>query len=849
VLFLALALSLSAQEKAPAPVDFEREIRPLLSDTCYTCHGPDGSKRKAKLRLDSREGAFAAREGTRTIVPGKPDESELYRRLVAADEEDRMPPKKSQRPLSAAQIQRVRRWIEEGAPWSAHWSFVAPKAPALPETKNRAWRRNPIDDFVLARLEKEGIAPSPEADRATLLRRVSLDLTGIPPSTEELDAFLSDPAADAYERAVDRLLASPRYGERMAVRWLDAARYADTSGYQNDGPRDMWRWRDWVLAAFNANMPFDRFTVEQLAGDLLPAATVDQRIATGFNRNHRGNSEGGIIPEEYQVEYVVDRVDTTATVWLGLTAGCARCHDHKYDPITQEEFYRLFAYFNNIPEHGRAIKVGNSPPFVQAPTEAQLRQRRALDADLEEARRLVESLQPALARAQAEWEKTLKPDAFLRWTVSDGLAARFDLDGDASGLKVSGAAPEFIAGRVDGAARFDGRGHFEAPLVGKFGFFDKFSLAAWVRDGSGTILSRMDEAGREAGYHVNLEHGRVQVNLVMRWLDDAIRVETERALDPGWHHVAVTYDGSRAAAGVAVYVDGRPERLKVHLDFLNQTFATEHPFRIGAGRDPFRGEIDDVRVYGRRLSPEEVTWIATARFHRSDRRPSGRAAHAGPGGQGDGVLPRSGRARARPRGPSEPGLADPPQAGVRGKPADRDGHGGADDAPSDSRAPPRGVQPARQARRPRRPRRAASAGRRRAAQPSGARPLARRSRQPPDGARRREPLVADVLRLGHRPHGRGLWSPGRAAQPPGTARLAGRGLRPRRLGRQALPEDRRHERDLTGSRPGSRRACWSGTPTIACSRAAPASGCPPKSSATRRWRPAGCWWSRWAGRR
>jgi hypothetical protein len=611
VLFLALSLSLSAQEKPSAPVDFEREIRPLLSDTCYTCHGPDGSKRKSKLRLDTREGAFAARERVRTIVPGKPDESELYRRLVTADEDDRMPPRKTQRSLSAAQVQRIRRWIEEGAPWSAHWSFVAPKAPAFPETKNRSWRRNPIDDFVLARLEKEGLAPSPEAERATLLRRVSLDLTGIPPTTEELDRFLSDPAADAYERAVDRLLASPRYGERMAIRWLDAARYADTSGYQNDGPRDMWRWRDWVLAAFNANMPFDRFTVEQLAGDLLPGATVDQRIATGFNRNHRGNSEGGIIPEEYQVEYVVDRVDTTATVWLGLTVGCARCHDHKYDPITQEEFYRLFAYFNNIPEHGRAIKVGNSPPFIQAPTEAQLRQRRALDADLEEARRLVESLQPTLARAQAEWEKTLQPDAYLRWTVSDGLAARFDLDGDAAGLKVSGAAPEFIAGRIDGAARFDGRGHFEAPAVGKFGYFDKFSLAAWVRDGNGTILSRMDEAGREAGYHVNLENGRVHVNLVARWLDDAIRVETQRAIDPGWHHLAVTYDGSRAAAGVAVYVDGRPERLKVNLDFLNQTFTTDHPFRIGAGRDPFRGVIDDVRVYARRLTPEEVAWIAT----------------------------------------------------------------------------------------------------------------------------------------------------------------------------------------------------------------------------------------------
>ncbi|HVE39135.1 MAG TPA: DUF1553 domain-containing protein, partial [Planctomycetota bacterium] len=395
------------------------------------------------------------------------------------------------------------------------------------------------------------------------------------------------------------------------IRWLDAARYADTSGYQSDGPRDMWRWRDWVIAAFNANMPFDRFTVEQLAGDLLPGATLDQRVATGFNRNHRGNAEGGIVPEEYQVEYVVDRVDTTATVWLGLTAGCARCHDHKYDPITQEEFYRLFAYFNNIPEHGRAIKIGNSPPFVQAPTPAQIRERERLAAELAKARSRVEELRPALARAQSEWENTLKPDAFQPWTVTDGLAARFDLDGDPGSAKVVGQAPEFVAGRIGGAASFDGRGHFEAPAVGKFGFFDKFSLAAWVRDGSGTMLSRTDDVGREEGYQVHLEKGRVQVNLVKRWLDDAIRVETERALEPGWHHVAVTYDGSRAAAGISVYVDGRPERLKVLLDFINQSFATEHPFRIGAGRDPFRGALDDVRVYARALSAEEVAWLAT----------------------------------------------------------------------------------------------------------------------------------------------------------------------------------------------------------------------------------------------
>ncbi len=597
-----LALLGTAPAQQPAPVDFEREIRPLLSDRCYTCHGPDPAKRKAELRLDTREGAFAEHEGRKAIVPGRPEQSELYRRLTTDDADDRMPPTKTGRSLTRAQLDLVRRWIAEGAPWKTHWAFVSPR---------RA--QGSIDRFVHDRLRRDGLRPSPEADRATLLRRVSLDLSGLPPTPDEVDAFVADPSPNAYEIVVDRLLASPRYGERMAARWLDAARYADTSGYQNDGPRDMWRWRDWVIAAFNSNMPFDRFTVEQLAGDLLPDPTLDQRIATGFNRNHRGNSEGGIIPEEYQVEYVVDRVDTTATVWLGLTAGCARCHSHKYDPLSQEEFYRLFAYFNTIPEHGRAIKIGNSPPSIQAPTPEQARELRRLEVGATEARNRLESLKPRLHDARAAWEKSVRPDAFIPWTVTDGLVARYDLDGEAGDARPVDGNPEWVVGRVGGALALDGRRHLEAKGVGKFGFFDKFTLAAWVRpEGDGTILSRMDPAGREQGYHVQLEGGRVHVNLVMRWLDDAIRVETEGRLGNGrWRHVAVTYDGTRLASGVAVYFDGVPQTLKVNLDFLNQSFVSDHPFRIGSGRAPFRGAVDDVRVYARRLPPDEVAWIAT----------------------------------------------------------------------------------------------------------------------------------------------------------------------------------------------------------------------------------------------
>jgi uncharacterized protein DUF1549/cytochrome c len=370
---LALAARISRPElgRAAGPgaeISFNRDIRPILSDHCFQCHGPDAAQRKAELRFDTEAGASADLGGHQAIVPGDPQASELVRRITAADPEERMPPADFKRPLSADEIAMLQKWIAEGAKWQGHWSFVPPVRPKPPAARDAAWPRGAIDAFVLARLEAEGLSPSPEADKTTLLRRASFDLTGLPPAPAEVDAFLADESPGAYERAVDRLLASPRYGERMAARWLDGARYADSNGYQSDGERVMWRWRDWVIDAYNRNLPFDQFTVEQLAGDMLPGCTLDQRIATGFNRNHRGNGEGGIIPAEYAVEYVVDRVDATSTVWLGLTMGCARCHDHKFDPVTQREFYGAFAYFNNVPERGKAVKAGNSPPVVKSPT-------------------------------------------------------------------------------------------------------------------------------------------------------------------------------------------------------------------------------------------------------------------------------------------------------------------------------------------------------------------------------------------------------------------------------------------------------------------------------------------------
>ncbi|HEY7154496.1 MAG TPA: DUF1553 domain-containing protein [Gemmataceae bacterium] len=594
---IAPSASLRA-ELLPAAIEFNRAIRPILSENCFRCHGPDKARRKANLRLDTEAGAFADLGDRRALVPGEPDKSELLRRIITDDPGERMPPSKSGRRLTERQIQLLRRWIEQGAKWQAHWSLRAPKRPPLPRVQHTTWPRNPLDYFILERLEREGLPPSPEADRITLLRRVTRDLTGLPPTPAEVDAFLRDASPDAYEKVVDRLLASPRYGERMATPWLNGARYADTNGYQSDGERSMWRWRDWVIEAFNRNMPFDQFTIEQLAGDMLPGATLDQHIASGFNRNHRGNAEGGIIPEEYAVEYIVDRVETTATVWLGLTLGCARCHDHKFDPFTQKEFYRLFAYFNNVPERGKAIKYGNSPPTIKTPTREQQQQLQELETRLTAASCRYQKLQPRIAAAQSEWEKSLSDTPPLDHDITEGMIAQYPRDGETKD--------------------FDGRRFLTAGEVARFGYYDKFSFAAWVRLGGGkggTILSRMVDAPRAAGYSVVVENGKIHVNLVVRWLDDAIRVHTEESIDPErCCHVVVTYDGSRVAEGIKVYLDGRPAKRVVDLDDLNQNFQSKEPLRIGAGHGPegrFHGRIDDVRIYRDVLSPEDAGILAT----------------------------------------------------------------------------------------------------------------------------------------------------------------------------------------------------------------------------------------------
>ncbi|BBO34713.1 hypothetical protein PLANPX_4325 [Lacipirellula parvula] len=392
-------------------LQFNRDIRPILSDKCFACHGPEAASREGGFRLDLRESAVGeADSGSIPVVPDQPDASELIARITSDDESLRMPPADSHKTLTPEEVDTLRRWIAQGAEWQQHWSFTAPVRPDLPAVEHENWPRGPIDRFIVARLEQEQLAPVAEADRTTLLRRVTLDLTGLPPTPAEVDAFLADNRPDAYERAVDKLLASPRYGEHMARFWLDAARYGDTHGLHLDNYREMWPYRDWVVQAFNRNLPFDDFIVEQLAGDLLPNATDDQLIASGFNRCHVSTNEGGVIPEEVYVTAVIDRVDTFGTVMLGLTVGCTRCHDHKYDPLTQGDFYSLFAYFNSLDGNEMDGNREDPAPVIRAPLPEQTARLAELDKQIAAAEAKLAADWPELDEQQVEWERQFAAD-------------------------------------------------------------------------------------------------------------------------------------------------------------------------------------------------------------------------------------------------------------------------------------------------------------------------------------------------------------------------------------------------------------------------------------------------------
>ena len=601
----------SAGAAEPARLQFNRDIRPILSENCFYCHGQDATHREAKLRLDERDSAVLERDGRFVIAPGKPEESELIFRLLSKDPEEQMPPPNANKHVTPEQIALLRRWVAEGATYEKHWAFVPPVRAPIPEIKNRKSKiENPIDSFVLARLEAEKLSPSPAAAPETWLRRASFDLTGLPPTPAELDAFaravIENPKS-AFENAVDRLLASPHFGERQAVEWLDAARYADTHGFNNDSSRVMWRWRDWVIDAFNSNLPYDRFITEQIAGDLLPKPTLEQRIATGFARNHVINSEGGIIDEEYRVEYVADRVRTLSTAWLGLTMECAKCHDHKFDPIKQKDFYQLFAFFNNVPEHGEDGRVANAVPQIAAPTRAQ-------QTTLADQLRQLTSLDTQLAPARTAWTWQPADEARLTALIT---AARTAAEATPGTLLLEPTAPD-SPWRADLAK--------PAPTIpqAKLDFNAKsgLTLAFWLKPDADNprdvaLFSNLNHLGSPAdsqygkGREIRLIDGEIEVRFSDRLPVYALILRTDGAAirSDDWRHVAIVYAGGKKAANLRLFLDGRELPTRVLYDGVT----AEQPRKdllVGADNAKdgvrFHGALDDVRAFPSALDSAAV---------------------------------------------------------------------------------------------------------------------------------------------------------------------------------------------------------------------------------------------------
>ncbi len=571
-------MSAGFSNAAKPPLQYNRDVLPILSDRCFKCHGPDAKTREADLRLD-------VRGDDKTL-------KELIRRIETSDADDVMPPPKSNLHLSKAEIALLRRWINEGAKYQPHWSLVPPVI---------ADRESTIDSLITAHLAKHGLKMSAEAPAATIFRRASLALTG-------LSAVAKD--CEGYDAFVRRLLASPRFGEHMALSWLDAARYADTNGFYTDGERQAWPWRDWVISAFNNNMPFDQFTVEQLAGDLLPDATTQQRIATGFNRNHMVTNETGIIEEEYRLGYVADRVDTTATVWLGLTMGCARCHDHKYDPITQREYYQLSAAFNNIDETGIVKDVAplSPAPAIPLPTQKQDKRIAALRDQIKEADARWKTLKPALDAAMIAWEKNALDS--LAPSPTTGLTTHFALDGNVK-ADVSGEI-KYEAGARGKAAVFDATQYFTFDDPQPVERDKPFTFSIWIMPGSapqGCVVSKMDSTAEACGFEIMWYKSQPRINLAHRYGRDGIEVVARQKFGgKQWHHLAISYDGSSKAAGLKVYIDGALAAVDVKRDALTGSVATSEPWRIawkGTGVG-FEGSLDEVRLHDRALSAAEI---------------------------------------------------------------------------------------------------------------------------------------------------------------------------------------------------------------------------------------------------
>ncbi|MEZ6128255.1 MAG: DUF1553 domain-containing protein [Planctomycetaceae bacterium] len=605
-----------------ADVSFNRDIRPLLSTACNKCHGPDAAHREADLRLDSEDGIRHAFDGGLS--------SDGWKRITSNDPDTVMPPPDSHVELKTKDVAAIKAWLEAGANYQGHWSFIPPAKADVPnaaaDESFSKWARNPIDAFILRRLIENNLRPNSDADKERLLRRVTLDLTGLPPTIDDIDAFLADTSDTAYEKVVDRLLKSPHFGERMAVVWMDAARYGDTSVFHADGPRDMWPWRDWVINAYNSNKPFDQFTMEQLAGDLLPDATTQQKVATGFLRNNATTDEGGLIEEEYRVEYAVDRVKTTSIVWMGLSMECAQCHNHKYDPITQEEYYQFFAYFNQSADRGNQTRNGNAVPVVDIFDGAKITQAESLQQQLEELKPQLEARSAVADADFRQWLAASSAAAGDQPLFPTDMAVHVPLD-DGTGRDITDLADPNRKGKLHGPEKWaDGKfgKAFECDAanfvdLGNAGDFDGshgFSYGAWIKPkgaGSGAPIARMNNANAFRGYDLHLSGGVVEPHIIHRWPDDAIKVRTKEKLKPDtWQHVFVTYDGSGSSAGVKIFVDGKPWEWTIEQDGLAGTIKSKGPFYLGRrnGGSNYNGLIDEVRVFARTLAESEVAALA-----------------------------------------------------------------------------------------------------------------------------------------------------------------------------------------------------------------------------------------------
>ncbi len=618
-------MTLSGAARGGDKLEYNRDIRPILAENCFICHGPDSAARKADLRLDLREEAIKV-----AIAPGKPDDSELIARIFAEDVKERMPPAATRKKLTAAQKEALKKWIASGAEYQPHWSLIAAQRPPVPAVNNAKWGRNPIDNFILAELQKRGLTPMPEADRRTLARRLSLDLIGLPPDPADVEAFVKDKSPDAYERYVDRLLKSPHWGEHRGRYWLDYARYADSHGIHFDNFREMWSYRDWVIHAFNKNMPFDQFTVEQLAGDLLPKRTLDQQIATGFSRCNITSNEGGLIPEEYLVLYTRDRTETVAQVWFGMTAGCAVCHDHKYDPFSMKDFYSMSAFFNNTTQGAMDGNIKDTPPVVVVPRNEERARWEALSTDLADARGKIEARKKEARVDFDPWLAAAKVDDIKGQIPSDGLhlhAGLSDGMGQAVGLTIDGQPRSVVLsgkavwekGHVgDKALKSQAESALAIPEAGDFDTKQAFSFGAWVRlprrGITGAAFARMDEKNEHRGWDLWIEGDRVGTHIVHKWPSDAIKVVGQTQFQPNqWYHLFVTYDSSAKGSGVKLYVNGKPEPTRVVEDKLQNTIRTEVPLKVAQrdqGAKIANLMLQDIRIYSRALSALEVDRLA-----------------------------------------------------------------------------------------------------------------------------------------------------------------------------------------------------------------------------------------------